>query len=56
MIAAYWRLAIGPMLTIATASTLLLLIRSGIQVPAPGAFILAAIFVSSYIGGPALAI
>jgi len=51
MIAAYWRLAIGPMLTIATAGTLLLLIRSGIQVPAPGAFILAAIFVSSYIGG-----
>ena len=51
IITAYWRLAIGPMLTIATAGTLLLLIRSGIQVPAPGAFILAAIFLASYIGG-----
>jgi len=50
---AVWRLAFGPLLTLATAGALLLLARSGIQVPGPGAFMLGAIFVSSYIGGAA---
>src|SRR5882757_7214709 len=50
---AIWRLVAGPLLTVATAGGLLLLARSGIQVPGPGAFMLGAIFVSSYIGGAA---
>ena len=50
---AIWRLVVGPFLTVATAGALLLLARSGIQVPGPGAFMLGAIFVSSYIGGAA---
>jgi diguanylate cyclase (GGDEF)-like protein len=50
---AIWHLAIGPLLTLATAGALLWLARSGVQVPAPGAFMLATIFVSSYIGGAA---
>jgi diguanylate cyclase (GGDEF)-like protein len=48
---AIWRLVAGPLLTAATACTLLSLARSGIRVPAPGGFILGAIFVASYMGG-----
>ena len=48
-----WRVAVGPMLTFATASALLLLARSGVRMAAPGAFMLGMIFLSSYIGGAA---
>ena len=48
-----WRVVVGPLLTFATASALLLLARSGVRVAAPGAFMLGMIFLSSYIGGAA---
>jgi diguanylate cyclase (GGDEF)-like protein len=51
MIAAYWRLVLGPSLTIAACAALLLLARSGVQVPVPGAFVLGTVFVASYVGG-----
>lgn len=51
---AVWRLVLGPSLTLATAGALLLLARFGIQVPAPGAFMLGTIFLASYFfGAPA---
>jgi diguanylate cyclase (GGDEF)-like protein len=46
-----WGLVAGPLLTIATANVLLLLSLYGIEVPWPGAFLLASIFVASYLGG-----
>src|ERR1700687_3793064 len=48
---AIWRLAVGPLRTGGTAGALLLFARSGIRIPAPGAFMLGTIFVSSCIGG-----
>jgi hypothetical protein len=41
------RVVVGPLLTFATAGALLLLARSGLQVPAPGAFMVGLIFLSS---------
>jgi diguanylate cyclase (GGDEF)-like protein len=48
---AIWRVVVGPLLTVATACTLLALARSGFRVAAPGAFILGTVFVSAYVGG-----
>jgi diguanylate cyclase (GGDEF)-like protein len=48
---ATWRLAVGPLLSLATAVALLSFARLGIQVPTPGAIMLATILLSSCIGG-----
>lgn len=50
---AIWRLLFGPTLTLATAGALLVLARAGIQIPAPGAFMLGTVFVASYFAGTA---
>ena len=46
-----WRWSVGPLLTLAIACVMLTLMRSGIQVPLPGAFMLVSIVLSSYLGG-----
>jgi diguanylate cyclase (GGDEF)-like protein len=48
---AIWRLVFGPSLTLAVASAFLLLAVSGIQIPAPGLFMLITIVVSAGFGG-----
>jgi K+-sensing histidine kinase KdpD len=48
---ALWRLAFGPLLTLATASLLLLIARAGVQVPVPGVLMLVTVCLSAYVGG-----
>src|SRR5262245_61158732 len=48
-----WRMAVGPLLTLAAAAALLSFARYGVQVPTPGAFMLGTILLSSYLGGAA---
>jgi len=48
---ALWRLAFGPMLTLATAGLLLSLARAGVPVPVPGMIMLVTVCLSAYIGG-----
>jgi diguanylate cyclase (GGDEF)-like protein len=42
---------VGPLLTLAIAGVLLLLGRTGVRVPIPGAFMVATVFLSSYMWG-----
>jgi diguanylate cyclase (GGDEF)-like protein len=51
MQAAYKRLAVGPLVTIAMAGSLWLLDWHGASVPAPGAFLLATVLYSTWLGG-----
>jgi diguanylate cyclase (GGDEF)-like protein len=56
MISSNWRrdilrLVAGPLLTLATAGTLLLLARAGIGIPVPAGFLIVTIVLSSYFGG-----
>jgi len=48
---ALWRLAFGPLLTLATACLLLLIARAGVQVPVPGVLMLVTVCLSAYVGG-----
>src|SRR5262245_7356325 len=50
---ASWRVAAGPLLSLATAGALLSFARHGIQVPTPGAIMLATVLLSSCLGGVA---
>jgi diguanylate cyclase (GGDEF)-like protein len=45
------RLVAGPLLTLATAGTLLLLARASIGIPVPAGFLIVTIVLSSYLGG-----
>jgi diguanylate cyclase (GGDEF)-like protein len=45
------RLVAGPLLTLATASVLLLLARAGAGIPVPASFLIITIVLSSYLGG-----
>src|SRR5262245_39277190 len=51
MISLRWRVVAGPLLALATANVLLLLAHHGIYMAWPGAFLLASIFIASYLGG-----
>jgi len=48
---ALWRLAFGPLLTLAAASLLLSLARAGFPVPVPGMIMLVMVCLSAFIGG-----
>jgi len=48
---AFWRIAIGPMVTAAVAGSLWLLDRLGVTVPAPGAIVLLTVVYSTWVGG-----
>jgi diguanylate cyclase (GGDEF)-like protein len=48
---ALWRVAFGPLLTLASAGLLLLLARAGFQIPVPGALMLVTVCLSAYVGG-----
>jgi diguanylate cyclase (GGDEF)-like protein len=48
-----WSRVAGPLLTFALAVAFLLLARSGIRIPVPGAFMIGMIFLSAYVGGGA---
>jgi diguanylate cyclase (GGDEF)-like protein len=48
---ALWRLAFGPLLTLATAGLLLVIARAGVQVPVPGVIMLVTVCLSAYVGG-----
>lgn len=51
MSAAFRRFTVGPLATAAMAGSLWLLDRLGIAIPAPGAFILATVIYSTWVGG-----
>src|SRR5690349_1358049 len=51
MNAAFWRFAVGPMVTAVVAGGLWLFDRLGFTIPAPGAFILLTVVYSTWVGG-----